>query len=360
MTPLERVALTYSLLPHDRPPFVPAIYEHKARLVARTPSEVCRSADLLEAALERELLLYAPDMLVVGLDVYNVEAEALGASVVYFEDTSVPALAGPILSRPQELERLPLPDPESDGRSPLFLNVAASLARRYRSEIVVRGAVTGPFSLASAIVGTENLLIACLEEPSFVRRLLDFAAQVSSLFARAYLKRGAEVVLFDSRAAPPLLSPRLFRELVLPAYRDFLIPALQTAGARLLALIIGGNTTPILPYLIDTRVPQLLCDAPADLGAFLDQCSRARVPFRANVDARIVHRGPVSAIRDAALALLRRAGRYPGLLFGCGVVAYDCPPDHVLALREALLCFQTELSPREPDLPRPDSPDRNV
>ncbi len=360
MTPRERVARTYALLPHDRPPFVPAIYEHKARLIARTPSEICRSAELLEAALERELELYAPDMVVVGVDVYNVEAEALGASVIYFDDPSVPGLRGPVLSRPEDLDRLGLPDPECDGRMPLLLGVAQSLARRHGSRIIVRGAVTGPFSLASAIVGAENLMIACLDQPAWARRLLDVSARVSSLFALAFLQRGVEVVLFDSRAAPPLLSPRLFRELLLPVYRDFLIPNLKAAGARFLALIIGGNTTPLLDDLIGTGAPQILCDAPANLDAFIERCGRARIPFRANVDARLVHLGPPSAIHAAALSILRRAGHYPGLLFGCGVVAWDCPPTHVLALREALLSFQAELSCREPTPPLPDSPDQSA
>jgi len=337
LTKRRRVELTYGLLPHDRPPFVPAIYEHKARLINRTPSQICRSPELLEAALERELQVYDPDMLVVGVDVYNVEAEALGATVIYFDDSSVPAIAGPLLHHPEDLDRLPLPNPESDGRMPLFLSVAASLARRYADSLIIRGAVTGPFSLASALVGAELLLMACIERPDFVRRLLAFSARISQAYALAFVERGVEPIIFDSRAAPPLLSPRLFRELLLPVYRDSLFPSLKAAGARFLPLIIGGDTTPILDSLLASGATQLLCDAPADLDAFLHRCSRARLPFRVNLDARLVHAGPPQAIREAAHSVLLRAGHFPGLLLGCGVVAYDTPTSHVLAIREALL-----------------------
>ena len=88
MTKRERVERVYRLEPPDRIPFVPAIYEHKARLIGRTPSEICRNAELLREALGRELAVYDPDMLVVGVDVYNVEAEALGCPVRYFDDSS--------------------------------------------------------------------------------------------------------------------------------------------------------------------------------------------------------------------------------------------------------------------------------
>ena len=81
MTKRGRVEKTYAFEVPDRIPFVPAIYEHKARLVGRLPSEVCRSLELLLESLDKELEVYDPDMLVVGIDVYNVEAEAYGARV---------------------------------------------------------------------------------------------------------------------------------------------------------------------------------------------------------------------------------------------------------------------------------------
>ncbi|MCK7483425.1 MAG: hypothetical protein M0C28_45105 [Candidatus Moduliflexus flocculans] len=76
MTRRERVERAWALEAVDKVPFVPAVYEHKARLIGRTPSQVCRSLDLLLEALEREDAIYGPDALTVGLDVYNVEAEA--------------------------------------------------------------------------------------------------------------------------------------------------------------------------------------------------------------------------------------------------------------------------------------------
>ncbi len=337
MTKRERVERVHRLERPDRIPFVPAIYEHKARLIGRTPTEICRHAELLRAALERELALYDPDMLVVGVDVYNVEAEALGCQVRYFDDsTAVPAITAPLLDAPADLGRLRLPDPEGDGRMPLYLEVAAAVVRDHGAEMIIRGAVTGPYSLASELVGPERLAMAAIEEPGFVRKLLEFAGQVTVRFGAAFLGRGAEVIIFDSRAAPPLISPRSFRELVLPVYRDQVVPELKAAGARFLPLIIGGDTTRILDALLAAGATQLLCDAPADLDAFKRACAAARVPFRANVDARLIHHGPPEAIRREAVRIASQCRDFPGFLLGCGVVAYDCPPEHVLALREAL------------------------
>ncbi len=336
MTKRERLERTLSLEPADKVPFVPAVYEHKARLVGRSPSEVCRELDLLLEALEKELEIYDPDALTVGLDVYNVEAEAAGCEVRYFgRDPDVPAVAAPLLGGPADLGKLGRLDPSRDGRMPLFVEAAARLHKDRGRDIVVRGAVTGPFSLASALAGSEGLLVATVEDPAFVRDLVAWAAGTAVDLGTAYLERGVEPVLFDSKASPAAASPRVFREFVLPAYRDVVIPALRRAGARATPLIIGGDTTAILEDLVRTGAPQLLCDAGADLMRFLETCRAERRALRASVDARLVHGGPPEAIRAEARRILEAAEGQPGFLFGCGVVAYDCEPRNVIALREA-------------------------
>jgi uroporphyrinogen decarboxylase len=340
MTGRERVDRTYAFEAVDRVPFVPAVYEHKARLVGRRPSEVCRSLDLLLEALERELEIYSPDALTVGLDVYNVEAEAAGCSVRYFDDSpDVPAVTAPVVAGPGDLGRLGRPDPGRDGRMPLMVEAAARLNRSVGAEVAVRGAVSGPFSLACALAGTEEVLVATVEEPRFVRALLEYSARVAADFGAAFLERGVEPVIFDSKASPAAASPRVFRELVLPVYRDLLVPALRAAGARTVPLVIGGDTTPILEDLVATGAGQLLCDAGADLGLFARRCREEKRALRVSVDARLVHRGEPDEIRRVAGRLLEATAGQPGLLFGCGVVAYDCDPRNVLALREARDAF---------------------
>ncbi|MGZ5495581.1 MAG: uroporphyrinogen decarboxylase family protein [Candidatus Aminicenantales bacterium] len=335
MTKRERVERTYAFEPADKPPFVPAIYEHKARLIGRSPSEVCRSLDLLLEALDKELEVYDPDVLTVGVDVYNVEAEAVGCEVRYFGGApDVPAVAAPILKGRGGLGGLRRPDPGGDGRMPLLIEAAARLEGAVGSGLIVRGAVTGPFSLACALAGTEEVLVATLEDPGFVRDLVAFSARVTVDFGTAFLAKGVEPVLFDSKASPGAASPRVFHEFVLPAYRDLVMPELRRAGARTLPLIIGGDTTPILEDLLQTGAGQLLCDAGADLALFAKRCKEERRALRASVDARLVHTGRPGKIREEARGILHQMVGQPGFLFGCGVVAYDCDPRNVIALRE--------------------------
>ncbi len=335
MTKRERVETASRMGRPDRVPFVPAVYEHKARLIGRSPSEVCRDTALLGEALRREVDIYDADVLTAGIDVYNVEAEAMGAEVRYFDRTpDVPAVASPIVAGSGDLARLGIPDPERDGRMPVMLEAAERAARDFGADMIVRGAVSGPFSMASALAGTEALLVATIEDPAFVRALLDLCGRVTVAFGRAFLARGAEVAVFDSKASPQAASPKVFREFVLPVYRGLVTPALKEAGARHLPLIIGGDTSPILGDLLETGATQLLCDAGADIERFKTECARAGRPFRVSVDARLVHRGTSAEVREETRRILDKVKGQPGILVGCGVVAYDTDPANVLAIRD--------------------------
>jgi len=88
--------------------------------------------------------------------------------------------------------------------------------------------------------------------------------------------------------------------------------------------------------LIATGATQFLADRPADLRKWCARTLSSRVPLRANVDALLVNRGPVSAIRRQAVETLRICHAHPGFLLGCGVVAFDGNTEYVLAIRQVL------------------------
>ena len=112
----------------DRPLYMPAIYEHKAFFVDDTPSNVSRDADLLARAVLAEYAALEPDAITVGVDVYNLEAEAAGCTVSFYEgdDTSIPGISpgNHAVNPDEDLSQRPVPNPLADGRMPI--NIAAT------------------------------------------------------------------------------------------------------------------------------------------------------------------------------------------------------------------------------------------
>jgi uroporphyrinogen decarboxylase len=280
--------------PRPVPPFLPAIYEHKAWFINSTPSAVSRSADLLTRALLAEYETIGADALVVGVDVYNLEAEAVGCRVTFYdgEDTSIPGIrpGDHLIHVGDDLSAARLPNPLKDGRMPVNIEAARRVRAAIGPDYWLRGALSGPFSLAISLVGAEALFLGCIDQPAWVRSVLDYASRIIQEFAKAYIDAGAELIVFDSQASPELLSPEMYEEFVLPVTREFVAWA-AGQGVRDVPLVIGGNTTPIAGLLAQTGANNLLCDFTCDFDEWSEVCRSAGRAMRRNISPRLLEKG---------------------------------------------------------------------
>ena len=133
-------------------PFTPVVYEHAARFVGRTPWEVSRDAELLFEGHRRAYLEYHQQVIAVGIEICNVEAEAYGAKVEACQDSAVPAIHQPLWTSLDEGMAVKAFDPARDGRMAMLLEVGRRLKQEF-PEADVRIPVAGPFSIAFNLRG---------------------------------------------------------------------------------------------------------------------------------------------------------------------------------------------------------------
>ena len=337
MTPRERVDAALRGERLDRPLFCPAVYEHKARLIESTPGQLAQSAELLTKALFAEYEVYRPDMLTVGVDVYNIEAEALGCRVLFSNaPDAVPAIGDRLLSGVSDMDKLKPVDPEQDGRMPLMLEAATRVHEKVGNEVYVRGSVSAPYSIAAELLGIEPLIMACVMERKAVERLLAFCTDVAIGYGKAFLRRGAEVCIFDSQTAPPLMSPDLYGQLVLPHVQR-LIKELKNAGAAFVEYVVGGDTRANADNLFATGADILLADFAADVGLFLDRTRERGCLIRRNISPILVENGAEEDLIAAVKEAVRLAYDNPQVVVGTGVLSYNTPENRVLLVREQVL-----------------------
>lgn len=333
---IEEVLRCVSTCP--RPPFMPAIYEHKAWFIGETPSSISRSEDLFFRAIMAEYEAIGPDSLVVGVDVYNLEAEAAGCQCTFYEgdDTSIPGIkpGNHVVSLNTDLEALRVPNPLRDGRMPINVRVAERVVREVGRQVWVRGAISGPFSLAISLMGSEDLFVACIDDPDFVARLLGYCEKVIRDFAKAYIDAGAELIIFDSQASPELLSPAMYEEFVLPVMQR-LTGFFERNGVRDVPLIIGGNTTPIADLLMETGCNNLLCDFTGDWDEWSDKCRAAGRALRRNMAPRFIETSTPEEIYKRAAEMIAEGIDLPGFILGTAVIPFGTPTENVLAVRQA-------------------------
>ena len=322
------------------PLFLPAIYEHKASFIGSTPSAISRDAGLLTRAMLAEYEAIGPDALVVGVDVYNLEAEAVGCRVTYYEgdDTSIPGISpgNHVVKVGDDLSLAPIPHALRDGRMPVNIAAARNLRSALGDDFWLRGALSGPFSLAISLVGAESLFLACLDQPQWVHGVLDYSARIIQEFAKGYIDAGAGLILFDSQASPELLSPAMYEEFVLPVTADLVRWAAER-GVKDVPLIIGGNTTPIAELIAQTGANNLLCDFTADFDTWADVCRQYGRSFRRNISPHLIQKGPPERIHAAAVGELQRGAQIPGFIMGTAVIPFGTPTENILAIKQACL-----------------------
>jgi uroporphyrinogen decarboxylase len=308
-----------------------------AKLVGRSPSEVSRSAGLLEQAVLAEYETYRPDMLTVGIDIYNIEAEALGSKVWFPEAVdAVPIIKGRILSSLDDFGRLRMVDVESSGRMHLVLAAAKAANDKLGGEVFVRGAISAPYSIAVELIGVEKLLFGMLEQPEEVNDFLSFLTKASISYGRAFIDRGVEVCAFDSYAAPPLVSPNLYGDIILPHVKS-LIAALKACGAEFVEYVIGGQTEPIAEHLFATGADILLCDFAADVNIFLELAKETGVLVRRNISPVLIEQGPDEELDRQIDGIRKLAANHSNVIIGTGAISYNTSAERVLMVKEMCL-----------------------
>jgi len=278
------------------------------------------SGSILEAVARPEL---AAELTLQPVRRYGVDAAIL------YSDIIVPLAAvgfgievvaghGPVVARPfsssADLARLRALEPEED--MPFVLETVAILAREL--EVPLIGFAGAPFTLASYLIEggpsrtwarTKALMHT---DPGLWRALMEALAALSLTSLRAQVQAGAAAVqLFDSWVGT--LSPRDYRDLVLPATRRVLEGLADLGVPRIL---FGVGTGELLELMagagadvvgVDWRVP-------------LDRARRRLGPdlaVQGNLDPAVCL-APWPVVAAQSRAVLAEAGAQPGHIFNLG------------------------------------------
>jgi uroporphyrinogen decarboxylase len=316
----------------------PSVYEHAAALIRRTPWEVSRDEELFYAAHAEAYHVYHHTPIMPGIDIYNLEVEAYGGVVVNPQGFGIPGVSEPICRSAADLRRLKPLNPRIDGRIPMAIRVAARLAHAF-PEAQVRVPVSGPFSIASNLVGFGNLLCEVATDPDEVAESLMHLIDGQVAFAKEIQRHGLDVAFFESAACPPLLSPAMFRRVELPALKAIMAGMAEALGHPV-ACIIGGNTAPIVEAMLETGTGYLIAPFETDQEVFLQKIwDRTNVRVRVNTDVELISRGTWEQIRADADRIIGLVRGRPNVCMGTGALPYETPPENVLRLTEYVSQF---------------------
>jgi len=322
----------------DRPPFMPAIYDLKPALTGRPSHTFGQDVKELVDALTFEVEQLGADAMTVGYDIYNIEAEAAGCSVLRDPGIWMPEIVEPILNsldQVNELNRINSPV----GRMGIFIRAAEEMLHKYGGNIPVRGGISGPFSMATKLFPKEELLMKCVLDPGSVMPLLRFCTETIKVYAGGFAETGAGVIVFDSFVAPPMIPPQTYHELVQPFHRE-IFDLLAERDVHQRTLIIGGNTIPIIHDIVSTGATQFLLDFTIpieEVSAVLDEFPDN--VFRVNLPPGLLTSKDSIPIIRAIENLVHVLKSHRNIIIGTGILPPNVPAENIRLVKKYILDY---------------------
>ena len=204
----------------DRPPVCAQMHEFTMRQSGLTCREFYSNPEKYVhnvIAVSKNFGIDIPEITAFG-DVYNIEAEALGATILFEDDHSPTKTLDPLVCNEKDLAALKAPNPETAGR----MKAASQCLSLFRelTGISVSNECCAPLSLAVQLVGYQPLVMHMLTNPGFVHKILRFLTEeVIGPYAKMIIRDNPEcpsVNAADAMCSIPLFTEEMIAEFSIP------------------------------------------------------------------------------------------------------------------------------------------------
>ena len=241
MNSLERLENTLNAKPLDRALNFDILMMRAAHHIQAPLSSYYQDYRVLCAANLAVLQDFNLDIVQTISDPYR-EAADCGLAVEFPFD-SLPISKQPLIREPADLGKIRFPAPNFGPRMHDRLEAVRALRAQVGAEVPVMGWVEGALAEAGDLRGISTLMMDLVQNPAWLKELLEKCTQVATAFAIAQIEAGAHIIgLGDAIASQ--ISPRMYREFALP-YEQRIFEAVRAHGA-LPRLHICGNTRHLL------------------------------------------------------------------------------------------------------------------
>lgn len=330
MTGKERIVRAFACEALDRSAWVPFVGCHGGALLGITASQYLQSEDHIVRGVTQAVKLYRPDGIPIAFDL-QVEAEAMGCKLSWAEETP-PAVCSHPLANGATLNDLKVPD-MNQGRVQLILNAGRRL-RRAHPDIAMYGLITGPFTLALHLQGTD-IFMKMFDCPQDVKKLLAFCEQVCLAMSAAYIDVGCDVIaVVDPMTSQ--IGPDQFIEFVTP-FVSGVFESIRRQNV-LSSFFVCGHAQQNIPAMCECRPDNISVDENIPLDYVRDECLHRNISFGGNMQlTSVLLLGSEIDSQHNAIACMETAGEKGFVLApGCDI-PYATKSENLQAVAEVVL-----------------------
>ena len=303
---------------------------------------LCMNPDLACEVTLQPLERYRLDAAILFSDILTIP-HAMDVGLT-FEAGEGPRIARPVRT-PADIDRLPVPDPETDLR--YVMDAVRTIRRELRGRVPLIGFAGSPWTIATYMVegggsrNFEHVKAMLYGAPHELHRLLEVITRSTVLYLNAQVAAGAQALMvFDTWGGA--LAPADYRAFSL-RYMQAIVDGLtrEAEGRRVPVILFTKGGGQWLGDMADTGCDALGVDWTTDL-ADARAAVQDRVALQGNLDPGVLY-APPAQIREQVGKVLASYGQGHGHVFNLGHGIHpEVNPEHALAMIEAV----HELSPR--------------
>lgn len=309
-----------------RAPWVPFVGCHGASLIGVNCEEYFKSVDNMVNGVTKAYELYRPDGLPALFDL-QVEAEAMGCKLQYSK-TNPPSVCSHPLEDGKNLKDLKVPS-ERDGRFPMVLEATRKICSTLGDKIAIYGLITGPFTLALHLKGTD-IFYEMMDEPEAIVELMSFCLEVCKKTAKMYMEAGVDIVaVVDPMVSQ--ISPDNFEEFVSP----YITPLFEyiKENEKVSTYFVCGNAARNIEPMCKCKPDGISIDENVPLNFAKGICSKYGVSLGGNIKLTVtmLFGTPTDNINDAKNCL--EIGGTKGYILSPGCdMPFNTPIENVEAV----------------------------
>ena len=338
MNSVERVRRTIAGETPDRVPVIPLIIHHTMKIAGVRYDRYAQDPALVAQTQINAWETYGYDGFHVTCDNWILPA-ALGCPIRFAEDQP-PTAAQQILADTKDLGRLTRPQTGTEGRMGFKVEATRLTAQAVGDRAFLKTNFDqGPFSLATAVRGIEQLMIDCVDDPQFVFDLLEICTDAVIKFALACGRAGCHGLTFGDSTSG-LLSRPLYEQFAWP-FEVRVAEALKTLDMPVF-LHICGDTAHIIDLMARTGFAGLEVDYQHSI-AFFKEKTGGEVCLQGNIEpAGVLLAGTPEQVREDCRIAIEQGMPCSRFILSSGCeVPRDTPPENLRALVQAARDFGT-------------------
>ncbi len=318
----------------DNVPWVPFAGVHAGSLKNYSAKAVLEDKDKLVESLLEVNHQYDPDGQPVVFDL-QIEAEILGCELLWAEKAPPSVATHPLADNLEIPTKIP---EESDGRLPMVLAAMRAMKEKVGDRTALYGLVTGPFTLASHLRGTE-VFMDMFDHPDYLRDLFAYTTSVAKRISEYYLEAGMDVIA----VVDPLvsqISPKHFLKFLSTDFNDLFRYIREKEAFS--AFFVCGDATKNIEVMCQTVPDCIAVDENIDMLAAKQITDKYDITLEGNIPLTTCmllgsQQDNVKYVLDLLDAL------FPGDESPCNLIIspgcdmpYDVPVDNVVGTMQAI------------------------